>query len=46
VAVDKELGGPVRRTTPLAVMIAKGMEGMEDALQFLHRAVWRSALKR
>lgn len=36
---------PFTGKTPLALMVAGGMDGIEKTLEFLHRSVWRSALK-
>jgi len=44
--VRKQRSPPFGRQTPLAFMLAKGLDGMDETLRFLHRSVWRMALKK
>jgi hypothetical protein len=41
----KNRQAPFAGKAPLDFMVAKGMDGMDEVLRFLHRLVWRSALK-
>ncbi len=43
--VRKHRSPPFSGQTPLAFMLAKGLDGMDETLQFLHRSVWQRALK-